>query len=171
MLKESVDLSDKREWGKPVYEPIKNEEAAQHPKKQALFRTLYSRYMLVMWPEAHEFEILAKHDPLDVLDRVATADKPCAAATLEWLVHKMGPTMKLCEKNVTKMLTIMHKSASITHLVEFLKAQKVALNKSNSKLFALLVQQFGYEKMKESLRLVVRPGPDRLALNCQFIKV
>jgi hypothetical protein len=147
----------------------------------------YNVNVLVIWPKRFEFEILLKSDINYVINSVYKSvvfneDKTTSSSSLSTsefetilnraaYVKKLPDRKQLNEKSIDQMFEIALKFNNLNYVKEFIRFQKPKFTSVNSPIFIKLISQFGYESLKDSLQLIIKPNVDDLIKHCQFIMV
>jgi hypothetical protein len=138
--------------------------------------------VLVIWPKRFEFVILLKSDINYVVNSVyksvvVNEDKTTSSKQFETILNraayikKLPDRMQLNEKSINQMLEILIKFNNLHYIKEFIGFQKPKFTSANSHILVKLISKFGYEPLKDSLELIIKPNVDDLINYCQFIMV
>lgn len=168
----ATDLNLKANWGQPfrrVYDGYLINDGVTST-------VTYSKSVLAIWPKCFEFEILLKGDINCSINMAYNEEKrnlSSLKAILKRAAHikYLTDQVQLNEKATNQMLEILLKFNNLNYVKEFIGFQKPQITLTNSLMFAKLISQFGYESLKDSLFLIIRPGVDDLIQNCRFIMV
>ena len=168
----ATDLSIKSNWGQPfrrVYDGYLINDGVTST-------VTYSRNVLAIWPNCFEFEILLKND-INCSINMAYNEEKRNLTTLKAILNRaahiknLPDKTQLNEKAINQILEILLKFNNLNYVREFIGFQKPPITLTNSSLFVKLISRFGYESLKDSLFLIIRPGVDELIQNCRFIMV
>ena len=167
-----TNLSLKANWGEAV---TRDYDGYLINDGVRLFVT-YSKNAFAIWPKRFEFEILLKRD-INCSINLAYKEEKLNLTTLQAIlkhasdIKNLPDGTKLNEKAIDQMLEILLKFNNLNYVREFIGFQKPAITLTNSSLFVKLISQFGYESLKDSLELIIKPNVDDLIQNCRFIMV
>ena len=168
----ATDLNLKSNWG----HPIRRDYDGYLINDGVTSTVTYSKNVLAIWPRRFEFEILLKRD-INCSINIAYNDEKLNLRTLKAILNRAAyiknipDRTQLNEKAANQMLEILLKFNNLTYVREFIGFQKPQITLTNSSMFVKLISQFGYESLKDSLFLIIRPGVDELIQNCRFIMV